>query len=90
MKNAVEEVIENVDTEKITEAGKAVEESDKEPSNKDRYIFQYILSFIVPFIAFILGTLLLTKDEKKDRLRGKICLLTGAFSICVFIIISRL
>lgn len=72
------------ETEKINPKENTVNEKE------DRYIFQYTLSFIVPFIAFILGTLLLTRDEKKDRLRGKICILMGVISVCVFLIISRL
>lgn len=79
--------MENTVAEKINTENTNTEETG-ENRKKDRYIFQYILSFILPIIGFVMGAILLTKDEKIDRLHGEICVILGLINVCACFIIS--
>ena len=53
-----------------------------EISNKS-YAFQYVFSFLIPLIGFILGAILLSKDNDDERSVGKICIVLGVVSIII-------
>lgn len=65
------------------------EDTELEESNKS-YTFQYIISFLIPLVGFILGAILLSKDEDEEKSVGKICIILGIISVVIGIIISML
>ena len=62
---------------------------DKKVSDAN-YTFQYICSFIVPLVGFILGAILLTKDDEEQKQVGKECIIWGIFSCTIAVIITML
>lgn len=54
------------------------------------YSFQYICSFIVPLVGFILGAILLSKDDEEQKQVGKECIVLGIFSCTIAVIITML
>ena len=54
------------------------------------YSFQFISSFIVPLVGFILGAILLSKDDEEQKQVGKECIILGIFSCTIAIIITML
>ena len=52
--------------------------------------FQYFVSFIVPLVGFILGAILLSKDDEEQRQVGKECIVLGLFSSIIAIIVTML
>lgn len=52
-------------------------------STGTKYTFQYICSLLVPLVGFILGSILLSKDDDEQKQVGKDCVVLGIFS-CVF------
>lgn len=44
---------------------------------------QYIFSFLIPLIGFILGAILLSKEDKSERESGTNCILLGLLSLVV-------
>ena len=51
------------------------------------YAFQYIASFLIPIVGYIMGAILLTKDEEDQRSAGKACLVIAIISMVVSIIV---
>lgn len=76
MNRLIEEEIkaENISTEKV--------------QKKWKFILKYTISFIVPFVGFIMGALLLSKDEKENRSRGKIYIFLGLIHICIALMLA--
>lgn len=50
--------------------------------------FEYVMSFLVPLVGFILGSLLLAKDDPDEKLLGKRCILLGFFSVITIVLIA--
>lgn len=66
---------------------------EKREENKisgTNYSFQYIFSFIVPLVGFILGAILLSKDDGEQKQVGKECIVLGVFSCVLATIILML
>lgn len=72
----------------IAEETKAENAGTEELQKKKNTILKYIISFIIPFIGFILGALLLSKDEKENRSQGKICIFLGLIHICIAVMLA--
>ena len=51
------------------------------------YAFQYIASFLIPIVGYIMGAILLTKDEEDQRSAEKACLIIAIISMVVSIIV---
>ena len=64
------------------------EGNDKESKDTPSHAFQYIFSFLIPLIGFILGAILLSKDDENDRSVGKICIILGIISTIVDSVIA--
>lgn len=54
------------------------------------YGFQYFASFIVPLVGFILGAILLSKDDEEQKQVGKECIVLGVFSCTIAVIVLML
>lgn len=55
---------------------------DSEDEKGGNYLFQYIISFLIPLIGFILGAILLSKDDEQKSV-GKACIIIGIVSTIV-------
>lgn len=54
------------------------------PSEGERsYTFHYVISVVVPLVGFIMGGILLTKEDEGDRSAGKVCIVAGIISSVV-------
>lgn len=67
-------------------------DKSKDEQEERSYSFQYVISFLIPLIGFILGAILMAKDEEEKVNIGKTCIILGIASmiISVIIIISLL
>ena len=54
------------------------------------YGFQYFASFVVPLVGFVLGAILLSKDDEDQKKVGKECIILGLFSCIIAVIIGML
>lgn len=64
----------------------------KAKDNGRSYTFQYIISFLIPLVGFILGAILLSKDNDEEKSIGKTCIILGIIatvisSIIIFLIL---
>ena len=59
------------------------EENDPNYWQYPDYTSQYIFSFLIPLIGFILGAILLSKEDKSEREKGTNCILLGLLSLVV-------
>ena len=59
---------------------------DGEELEKDSYAFQYIISFLIPLVGFILGAILLSKEDDEKVAVGKHCIIIGIVSIVIYVI----
>lgn len=60
------------------------EESEDEISEDGQsYTFQFVISFLIPLVGFILGAILLGKDDDDEKSAGKSCIMIGLVSIVV-------
>lgn len=59
-----------------------------EETDKRSYTFQYIISFLIPLVGFILGAILLSKDDEEEKSAGKTVIILGIISIVIGTIIS--
>ena len=59
----------------------------KENSKKDFDIFSYVMSFLIPLVGYILGSILLSKDNPDEKSMGKTCITLGFVSIIVYALI---
>ena len=55
---------------------------DSEDEKDGNYLFQYIISFLIPLIGFILGAILLSKDDEQKSV-GKVCIIIGIVSTII-------
>lgn len=65
-------------------------ENDKESDEseeKTSYSFQYIISFLIPLVGFILGAILLSKEQIEEREVGKKCIIIAIISMIISAII---
>ena len=58
-------------------------EEPDEPDEKISYTFHYIISFVIPLVGFIVGAILLAKDDPGQQSVGKACILLGIASVVV-------
>ncbi len=63
-------------------------ETAEEETNSKSYAFQYIISFIIPLVGFILGAILLSKDDEEEKSVGKTVIILGIVSIVIGTIIT--
>ena len=52
-----------------------------EPSNS--YTFHYIISFLIPLVGFIVGAIMLSKDDVERSTCGKKCIILGLISAII-------
>ena len=64
------------------------ETAAEEETDKRSYTFQYIISFLIPLVGFILGAILLSKDDEEEKTAGKTVIILGIVSIVIGTIIS--
>lgn len=64
------------------------ETAAEEETDKRSYTFQYIISFLIPLVGFILGAILLSKDDEEEKSAGKTVIILGIISIVIGTIIS--
>lgn len=64
-------------------------ESDSEDEGKS-YVFQYVISFLIPLAGFILGAILLSKDDEEEKSVGKSLIILGIVSVVIGTLISFL
>lgn len=70
--------------EEDEELDKAWQQCITEPSKNGRsYAFHYVISVLIPLVGFIMGGILLTKDDERSRSAGKVCVVAGVISIVV-------
>ncbi len=61
--------------------------NNKENNNTSSHAFQYVFSFLIPIIGFILGAILLSKDDDNEKSAGKTCIILGLLSTIISVII---
>ena len=60
------------------------EDASADEESKERsYGFQYVISFLIPLVGFILGAILLGKDDIEEKDAGKACIILGIVSMVV-------
>ncbi len=64
--------------------------SNKNPNNsnmqykeKENNVFRYVISFLIPLVGYILGVILLSKDNADDKSVGKNCIILGIVSAII-------
>ncbi len=60
----------------------------EEETDSKSYTFQYIISFLIPLVGFILGAILLSKDDEDEKSTGKTVIILGIVSIVIGTIIT--
>lgn len=63
---------------------------DEEIEKNQSYLFQYFMSFLIPIIGFILGAIMMTKDDDEKVAIGKKCIIMGILSNVIYIIIFKI
>ena len=53
------------------------EQEEEEEEEGSSYTFQYVISFLIPLIGYILGAILLSKEDAEQRSVGKKCIILG-------------
>lgn len=54
------------------------------PSEGEKsYTFHYVISVVIPLVGFIMGGILLTKEDEDDRSAGKVCIVAGIISVVI-------
>ena len=48
--------------------------------------YRYIFSFLIPFIGYILGAVLLSKDDETEKTVGKNCIILGIISAVIGVV----
>ena len=60
------------------------EECESEVAEEGQsYTFQFVISFLIPLVGFILGAILLGKDDSDEKSAGKACIMIGLISMVV-------
>ena len=59
----------------------------KEKEKGNSYTFQYVISFLIPLVGFILGAILLSKDNEEEKQVGKSCIILGIVAVVISTII---
>ncbi len=49
-------------------------------NGRESNIFGYVISFLIPLVGYILGAILLSKDNTFDKSVGKNCIILGIIS----------
>jgi len=60
----------------------------EEETDSKSYTFQYVISFLIPLVGFILGAILLSKDDEEEKSVGKTLIILGIISIVIGTIIT--
>ena len=66
----------------------ADEQTSTLTENSQSHAFQYIFSFLIPLIGYILGAILLSKDDEDERSVGKVCIILGLVSTVIDVIVA--
>ncbi len=53
------------------------DEYEVEEGEPKSFAFHYVISVLIPLIGFIMGGILLTKDDEESRSAGKVCIVAG-------------
>ena len=64
------------------------ETAAEEETDKHSYTFQYVISFLIPLVGFILGAILLSKDDEEENSAGKTVIILGIVSIVIGTLIT--
>lgn len=64
------------------------ETAAEEETDKHSYTFQYVISFLIPLVGFILGAILLSKDDEEEKSAGKTVIILGIVSIVIGTLIT--
>lgn len=59
------------------------ETAAEEETDKHSYTFQYVISFLIPLVGFILGAILLSKDDEEEKSTGKSCIILGIVAVII-------
>ena len=59
-----------------------------EETDRKSYTFQYVIGFLIPLVGFILGAILLSKDDEEEKSAGKTVIILGIISIVIGTIIT--
>lgn len=73
--------------EYYTDESEEDETDNDSEEEKNSYLFQYIISFIVPLVGFILGAIMMSKDDEEEKSVGKALVVLGIISIVISSII---
>lgn len=71
----------------LAQGGDPDDLEEEESEELKSYAFQYIASFLIPIVGYIMGAILLTKDEEDQRSAEKACLIIAIISMVVSIIV---
>ena len=63
------------------------QEENNNYEDSESYTFQYVFSFLIPLIGFILGAIMMSKDDEEKVGVGKKCIILGILSIIISTII---
>lgn len=77
-------------TDEYYEQAKEADNAEVTNKNKDSYAFHYVISFLLPIVGFIIGAIMLTKDDSEKRSCGKTCIILGMVSMIVSAVIYTL
>ena len=66
--------------------GQESSNGDYEVEQSSGYSFHYIISFLIPLVGFILGAIMMSKEDYDERLCGKKCIVMGILSMIIYLI----
>ena len=55
--------------------------------NGNNHSFEHIISFLIPLVGFILGAILLSKEDVDEKEEGKTCIVLGICSMIVSMLV---
>ena len=56
---------------------------DVQACGRESNVFRYVISFLIPLVGYIMGAILLSKDNETDKTIGKKCIIIGIVSAIV-------
>lgn len=62
----------------------------QEEENSSSYTFQFVISLLIPLVGFILGSILLGKDDEYKKSKGKTCIILGIVSTVICAILNSI
>lgn len=72
----------------LAEGGDPDDLSTDEDQKGESYLFQYVISFIIPLVGYIVGSIMLTKEDEEQRSVGKTCIIIAIVSSLAFLAVT--